>query len=395
LIETVTRRISDILHVPQIAVWLRGSDTFHLQQALGIPMLEPMLLSEGSATVQTVLRADRPVSLYREDPDEWFVEAPEQERDILNRVNTEVLLGLPGRDGLMGVMALGPKQSEEPYTPSDLHMLRSVATQTGLALELSEVAQSLAREAAQRERINREIEIAREVQERLFPQCVPAIPAIELAGHCRPAQGVGGDYYDFFELEGGRLGLAIGDVSGKGISAALLMASLRASLMQKVNRLVYEASTANRYAIFFFAVYDAPSYELRYVNAGHNPPVLLREGDVLRLETGGPVIGLLPSVLYSQGSLTVAIGDIILAYTDGISEAMTADDEEWGEERMIAAFQNAHLKGAGEIVNEMLRAADDFTCGAPQHDDMTVLVIKISTKDFQPPAFEHSVSHTL
>jgi sigma-B regulation protein RsbU (phosphoserine phosphatase) len=292
LIETVTRRISEILHVPQIAVWLRGSNTFHLQEAFGIPTLEPALLSDASATIQKVLRADRPVPLYREDPDEWFLELPEQERDVLNRVNTEVLLGLPGRDALMGVIALGPKQSEEPYTPSDLRLLRSVATQTGLALELSEAAQSLAREAAQRERIHREIEIAREVQERLLPQRVPAIPGTELAGHCRPAQAVGGDYYDFFELEGGRLGLAIGDVSGKGISAALLMASLRASLrgmtlygfndlaelMQKVNRLVYEASTANRYATFFFAVYDAPSCELRYVNAGHNPPVVLRNG---------------------------------------------------------------------------------------------------------------------
>lgn len=394
LIETITRRISDVLHIPQIAVWLRGSDTFYLQQALGIPLLEPVLFSDGSATVQTVARADRPVTLYREDPDEWFVEAPEEERVILNRMNTEVLLGLPGRDRLMGVIVLGPKQSEEPYTASDLRLLNSVATQTGLALEVSNLAQSLAREAAERERIHREIEIAREVQERLFPQRIPAVAGVDLAGHCRPAQSVGGDYYDFMELEGGCLGLAVGDVSGKGISAALLMASLRASLrgmtlyglndlaglMQKVNGLVYEASASNRYATFFFAVYDPASRELRYVNAGHNPPVLLRGDEVLGLETGGPVVGLLPSAPYVQGSLTLAPGDTLLAYTDGVSEAMTATDEEWGEERMIEAFRAVHLKGAEEIVNEMLRAADAFTCEAPQHDDMTVLVMKISAK---------------
>ena len=391
LIETVTRRISNVLHVPQIVVWLRGSEAFHLEQALGLSTLEPVLLSAASATIQTVARADRPVTLYREDPDEWFVEAPQEEQSILNRINTEVLLGLPGHDRLLGVIALGPKQSEEPYTPSDLRLLRSVATQTGLALEVSDLAHSLAREAAERERIHREIEIAREVQERLFPQRVPEVAGVDLAGHCRPAQSVGGDYYDFMELEGGRLGLAIGDVSGKGISAALLMASLRASLrgmmlyglndlaglMQKVNRLVYEASTANRYATFFFAVYDAASRELRYVNAGHNPPVLLRCGEVSRLETGGLVVGLLPSVPYAQGSLTLAPGDILLAYTDGISEAMTAADEEWGEERMIDVFRSRHLKPAEEMVSEMFRVADDFTRGAPQHDDMTVLVLKI------------------
>lgn len=400
LVDTVSRRISDVLHVPQIAVWLRGSDTFQLQQALGIPVREPMVLGDGSATVQTVARADRPVTLYREDPEEWFVEAPAEERHALDAVNAEVLLGLPGRDRLMGVMALGPKQSEEPYTSSDLRLLRSVATQTGLALEVGELAHSLAREAAQRERIHREIEIAREVQERLFPQRIPQIPGVDLAGYCRPAQSVGGDYYDFIELENGRLGIAIGDISGKGISAALLMASLRASLrgmtlygsddlaalMAKVNRLVYEASSANRYATLFFAVYDAATRELRYVNAGHNPPVLLRGNNVSRLETGGPVIGLLPSVPYVQGSAALARGDVLLAYTDGISEAMTSADEEWGEERMIADLESARSNDAAEIVSEIFHAADAFTAGAPQHDDMTLVVMKLSADSSQRSA---------
>lgn len=399
LLETVTGRIAEVLHVPQIAVWLRGSDAFHLQQALGVSALEPLLLSDSSTTIQTLSTADRPLTLYRENPGEWFVEAPPEEQRALNRMNTEILLALPGRDRLMGVMALGPKQSEEPYTPSDLGLLRSVATQTGLALEVGDLAQSLAREAAQRERIHREIEIAREVQERLFPQTIPAIAGIDLAGHCRPAQGVGGDYYDFIELEGNCLGLAIGDVSGKGISAALLMASLRASLrgmtlyglndlaelMQKVNRLVYEASAANRYATFFFAVYDIPSRELRYVNAGHNPPVLLRGAELLRLETGGPVVGLLRSVPYSQGSLTLLPGDVLLSYTDGISEAMTAAEEEWGEERMIAALQTVSRSSASEIVNAVFSAADAFTQGADQHDDMTILVMKLLIREGAGP----------
>lgn len=387
LIDTVTRRISEVLHVPQIAVWLRGNGAFDLMGTS-----TSAALSDGSATVQTVARTNHPVTLYREDPDEWFLEAPAEERRELDRINAEVLLGLPGRDRLLGIIALGPKQSEEPYTSSDLRLLRTVATQTGLALEISELAHSLAHEAAQRERIHREMEIAWEVQERLFPQRIPKVPGIDLAGYCRPAQSVGGDYYDFIELENGRLGLAIGDISGKGISAALLMASLRASLrgmtlygsddlaalMGRVNHLIYEGSAANRYATFFFAVYDGASRELRYVNAGHNAPVLLRQKEVIRLETGGPVIGLLSSVPYLQGSLLLAPGDVFLAYTDGISEAMTSTDEEWGEERMIAALASAREEDAAEIVAGIFRDADEFTGAAPQHDDMTVVVMKVN-----------------
>jgi phosphoserine phosphatase RsbU/P len=292
----------------------------------------------------------------------------------------------------MGLMALGPKKSEEPYTPTDLRVLQSVAAQTGLALEVSELTQSLVKEAAQRERVNREMEIAREVQQRLFPQRVPEIAGLSLAGFCRPALGVGGDYYDFIELEDGRLGLAIGDVSGKGISAALLMASLRASLrgmtlegptdlarmMQKVNRLVYEASANNRYATFFFATYNPDTRELRYVNAGHNAPMLLRSGaaEVLRLEAGGLVVGLLPHANYEEASVILGSGDLLITYTDGISEAMTVNDEEWGEERMLAAG-HGQRGSADEILQTIFRAADEFTAGAPQHDDMTLLIMKL------------------
>jgi phosphoserine phosphatase RsbU/P len=309
-------------------------------------------------------------------------------------VNAEVLLPLPGREKLMGVMTLGPKLSEEPYSPSDLRLLQSVATQTGLALEVSELAHSLAHEAAQRERINREIEIAREVQERLFPQKIPRIPGIELAGACRAAQGVGGDYYDFIELEDRRVGLAIGDVSGKGISAALLMASLCASLrgmmledpqnlsrlISNVNRLVYESSTSSRYATFFFAIFNPSNRELKYVNAGHNPPILFCQGSgARRLEAGGPVIGLLRDLTYKEESVILESGNLLLAYTDGISEAMTVAHEEWGEERMIEAARAARNLEADCIVRKIFEAADSFTNEAPQHDDMTLLIMKVET----------------
>jgi sigma-B regulation protein RsbU (phosphoserine phosphatase) len=267
------------------------------------------------------------------------------------------------------------------------------AEQTALAQEVARLTTAIGREMAQRERLNRELEIAQEVQAHLFPQRLPAVAGLDYCGHCRPAREVGGDYYDFLELPEGRLGIAIGDVSGKGIGAALMMASLEASLraqasvghglaelMKRVNSLVYEASSANRYATLFYAEYDPRSRQLSYVNAGHNPPLILRRSatvcEVLRLETGGPVIGLLPQC-YQQESFPLEAGDLIVLFTDGVSESMNARDEEWGEDRLIQFAKTCHGLPAFEIMSQILAAADAFVAGASQHDDMTLVVLRV------------------
>jgi len=293
---------------------------------------------------------------------------------------------------LLGILSLGPKQSDAPFSTGDLRLLNSVAIQTGLALENSRLAAEVASEVAQRERMNRELEIAREVQERLFPQEIPLFPSIDYAGTCRPALGVGGDYYDFLQISETELGIAIGDVSGKGIPAALLMASLRASLrgqtirreddlavlMANVNKLVYESSTSNRYATFFYAQYDTTSRQLTYVNAGHNPPLIFRGGtEVIRLETGGPVVGLLAGFPYQQAVVQLQRGDLLVAFTDGISEAMNADNEEWGEDRLIKCAWKCTALSAGETMRRIVAGADAFVASAKQHDDMTIIVAAI------------------
>jgi phosphoserine phosphatase RsbU/P len=391
LVMTVAQRIRETLHIDQIAVMLRRGEGFYLEEALGIQANAALVLPPQSSSVRYLANSNQPATLYRDDPDAWYLMAGTAERRALDTLNAELLVPLPGRNKLMGIMCLGPKRSEAAWSRTDLQVLQAVARQTGLALEVSELAHSLAAEAAQRAKVNREIEIAREVQERLFPQEMPIIPGATVAGHCRPALGVGGDYYDLINLEDGRLGLAVGDVSGKGISAALLMASLRASLrgvtldsprdfanlMHKVNKLVYEASASNRYATFFFAAFDPKTRRLECVNAGHNPPVLLRKGTVIRLEADGPVVGLLPYAPYTEQSLTLEPGDLLILYTDGISEAMTNDDEEWGEDRMIASASAVRNKAAADVLKAMFADADKFTAGAPQHDDMTLLVLQL------------------
>jgi sigma-B regulation protein RsbU (phosphoserine phosphatase) len=346
-------------------------------------------------TVKNLARTNRPATVYPDRPEARFEQAGEAEKETLRRVNAELLLPLSGRERLMGLMTLGPKQSQQPFTPTDLRMLQSLAIQTGLALEITELVQSLAKEATQRERINREIEIAREVQQRLFPQKLPDVPGLEFAGMCRAALGVGGDYYDLFQFENGKLGVAIGDVSGKGIAAALLMAGLRASLramtmdgsgdlaktMQRINRLVYESSAVNRYATFFFAILDPVSREMQYVNAGHNPPMLVRgdSKEVVRLEAGGTVVGLLPEVTYQSASATMRSGDLLICFTDGISEAMDLGEEEWGEESMLAAVKKTPNATAEQVLRQVFEAADEFTGEAPQHDDMTLVIVRALT----------------
>jgi sigma-B regulation protein RsbU (phosphoserine phosphatase) len=274
-----------------------------------------------------------------------------------------------------------------------------VAAQTGLALENARLMSAIADEVAHRERLNREVEIAREVQERLFPQTLPPIVDMEYSGACRTALGVGGDYFDFLALPDGKLGVALGDVSGKGIAAALTMASLQASLradamragndiaglITRVNQMLYDASTEDRYATLFYAQYDPATRRLSYVNAGHCPPILLRSaaknGRVERPDqAGGTVVGLLKDCTYVQSEATLAPGDLLVIFTDGFSEAMNPDFTEWGEERLIESIVGCAVLPARDVITRIMQAADAFAAGAPQSDDMTLVVLRVTER---------------
>jgi sigma-B regulation protein RsbU (phosphoserine phosphatase) len=397
LLDTVCKTISDTLHVPNIAVLLRQSAEYKPAYALGYAGNPKIVFPERAATVQQLSESREPARVYLDDRNSWVYRTAgltEEERKKLAALRAQLLLPLTVKDHLLGFISLGEKRSEEPYTGSDLRLLKSVAAQTGLALENAQLSAAMAQEVAQREKLSRELEIAREVQERLFPQKLPSVAGLDYCGTCRTALGVGGDYFDFLALAGGRLGLAVGDVSGKGIAAALMMASLQASLrseaaraendlsglVSNVNHRVYEASASNRYATFFYAQYDPSSCVLTYVNAGHNPPVIFKpgaDGPVVRLEPGGTVIGLLEHACYAQDEVRLDAGDVLVAYTDGITEAMNREDEEWGEERFMAALKAAVGLPAAQIAARIMDAATRFAAGAPQHDDMTLVVLRV------------------
>jgi sigma-B regulation protein RsbU (phosphoserine phosphatase) len=240
------------------------------------------------------------------------------------------------------------------------------------------------------------VEIARDVQGQLFPKVFPPLPSLRYCGSCRPARVVGGDYYDFIALGRSRLGIALGDIAGKGISAALLMTSLHAMLrshallgsddlarlVTDINKLLYESTDAARYATFFYGVYDAESRRLSYVNAGHIPPIVVRHEDPAgtfhRLCEGGPVIGLLPEPAYTPGSALLQPGDVLVVVSDGVSEAEDRDGEMFGEERVAQlAAEHAH-DSETEIHDRIVEEVTRFRDGTPQGDDMTLVVAKVS-----------------
>jgi serine phosphatase RsbU (regulator of sigma subunit) len=243
--------------------------------------------------------------------------------------------------------------------------------------------------------LSRELETACEVQRCLLPPAHTDVAGLDYAGVSRAAQGVTGDYYHFVALPGARLAIAIGDVCGKGVPAALGMAALRAylhgasashqadprALVTLVNDLVYESVPAGRFATLFYGVYDLATRTLHYVNAGHLPPVLIRQvrggRAPERLTMGGVAIGLMPAAQYVTGSVVLAPGDLLVAFTDGISDAVSTSGDEWGDDGALASLEHCAQHSARAIVDIVLAAAEHFARDVAQHDDMTVAAVRV------------------
>jgi sigma-B regulation protein RsbU (phosphoserine phosphatase) len=254
-----------------------------------------------------------------------------------------------------------------------------------------------------------EMDLAREVQNRTFPTTRPHIAGLDYYSDWRPARGLSGDYLDYFELPEGNLGLAIGDVAGKGLAAALLISSLHslaralryyqhaslADLTAAIDELFYEVCPDSTYATMFVARYDPARRFLHYVNAGHEPPVVLRKTvsgyRPVALEPTGPVIGMLRKSRFQENVVSLAPGDLLVAYTDGLCEANNCRGEDWGFRRLIATIQACSYRKARDIVERVLETAECFAGGCPQHDDMTLWLGRIEESKCRLPTLEESV----
>ncbi len=313
----------------------------------------------------------------------------------------ECLVPILGRNsGLIGLLVLGQRLSEEPYSGEDKHLLDSVAGQAGITLENIRLAEKMAERMEADRRVAREMEIAREVQARLFPQKLPTMKTLEYTGGCIPARAVGGDYYDFLELREGHLALVLADIAGKGVSGALLMANLQANLrsqcamavddlrraLASVNHSFCENTGDASYATLFFADYDDCSRRLRYANCGHLPPLLLcggggaedqasGMGKVQRLDATSMVVGLFNDWQCEVAEVRLAPGDTLVLYTDGITEARSAEGEEFGESRLIDTLRSYCHLPVGPLLQAVVGAVQQFSAGE-QQDDITMVIAR-------------------
>lgn len=256
-----------------------------------------------------------------------------------------------------------------------------------------QMRRQIEQEASARGRLEHEMSVARDIQMELLPKTFPKLRGLDMYGFSVPARQVGGDCYDVIDLGDGRLAFTIGDVSGKGTPAALLMANVQAAvraltdsgvspgaLIERVNRIVHGYTRESVFITFFYGVLDSRTGECVYVNAGHNPPCVMRsDGTREHLTEGGLVVGAMPGSNYEEGHCVLAPGDEVVLYTDGITEATNPDDEMFGEERLMELLDLNRSLSAREIEERVYSSLRDFTAGAPQSDDVTMVIIKLAS----------------
>jgi sigma-B regulation protein RsbU (phosphoserine phosphatase) len=284
-----------------------------------------------------------------------------------------------------GVLAIGERASGRAFSEEDRDFAQTLARQACGALENAR----LSRVREEKQRQDRELQIAREIQQSLFPARPPEVPGFDVAGASRPCQEVGGDAYDWIDLGDGRLALAVADVAGKGTPASLLMASVHASvqalagtaspgqLAERVNRFLFANTQAGRYATLFYAELDAASRRLTYVTAGHVPPYHVdRRGRVSRLTDGGIAPGLVDEARYEVGEVTLEPGELVAVVTDGVTEAATPDERFFGDDGVCRALLRLSGDSAESVVQGLIAAVSDWVGTAGCGDDLTALVVK-------------------
>ena len=308
-------------------------------------------------------------------------------RPVLGEMGLGVVVPMQLQGEVKGLIILGDKLSREPFGPTDLEFLSLLGNVAIISLENAR----LFKEALEKQRMEDELMIARDIQKGLLPSVLPVIPGLDIAATNISSKQVGGDYYDVIAAPEDKYIIAIGDVSGKGTPAALLMANLQATiralvplniplaeLTERVNDLMCQNTGGNKFVTFFWALLDPDKMSLTYVNAGHNYPYLLHaDGTIDRLDKGGMILGVMKSIApYEQETVALGKGDLLVLFTDGVSEAMSKESEEFGEERLESVIR-AHASMSAQAVSVAIHHhVQEHTKGAPQSDDITMMIVK-------------------
>ena len=305
----------------------------------------------------------------------------------LEDLQIELVVPMQIQGETKGLIFMGKRINNQPYSEADIEYVYSVGSLAIIALE----NKRLFLEALEKKKMEDELEIARDIQKNLLPHSVPQFNNFEISAMNVSSRQVGGDYYDLIQLDEDNLCVAIADVSGKGVPAALLMANLQAFLKTicrhgmsldeatgLINDLVSENTSDGKFITFFWGVLDDNEKKITYVNAGHNPPLLIRNGEIIKLNIGGIILGVMKTMTpYEYREVPLMKDDVIIMFTDGVSEAMNKKGEEFSDERLEESALKFSRLSSSEILHEIRQKVLDFTAGAVQSDDITLLVIKV------------------
>lgn len=333
-----------------------------------------------------LLMLDAQLSVVHGSPDEQVGDCAKI-ADWMKAEGFEYVLPIKRHDATAGVLCLGPKLTRQPYSDGDIEFVSALGNLASVSITNS----MLVEQQIEKERLEQEMKLAREIQENLQPSSVPQIEGLDIAFIALPSQMVAGDYLDIIELDDKRTLFAVGDVTGKGLPASLLMSNVQACLhillpmdmsieeaTVHINRVICGNTTFDKFITFFYGIYSVETRAFNYVNAGHNPPMVVHaDGTSEELEAGGLLLGVMAGVPYDSGTLNVKAGDVIAIFTDGVTEAMSIDEEEYGEERLLEVLKACRDQSADGIMETVLADIKVFTKGVDiLSDDLTMIIIK-------------------
>jgi sigma-B regulation protein RsbU (phosphoserine phosphatase) len=310
-----------------------------------------------------------------------------EDQSALVQLGVSLIVPMQIQGRTKGLILLGERINNQPFADSDIEFIYSVGSLAIISLE----NKRLFTEELAKQKMEEELDIAREIQQNLLPSVIPEYENFEIAAVNMSSKQVGGDYYDIIPLNSNKFCVAIADVSGKGAPASLMMANIQAFLQvicrQDVdivestglmNDLIYANTTDGRFITFFWAVICNDTKEFRYVNAGHNPPLLIRNGKITKLKKGGIILGVVETTTpYLSESLNLQSDDVLVLFTDGISEALNQREEEFSDEKLEETAMRLSSGTATEILDGIKLEVHDYAEGAPQSDDITMVVIKV------------------
>ncbi|RPI13272.1 MAG: hypothetical protein EHM58_18805 [Ignavibacteriae bacterium] len=387
IVDSVVDTISTTMHIEKIAGVLFDEKREGICFSRNIPYELCNYSREPQGILALLDSRKAPINASTLVDERHYYNVSDEEIEKIVKSGIQLIVPMVVKSNVIGFLSTGPKLSEKVYSQEDIDLLFTVANQTAIAIEnarLVEKEKTLFK-------VQQEIKLASTIQSEWIPKSAPSIPGFDIAGKTIPAEVVGGDYFDFIEIDDKSHAFCIGDVSGKGLPAALLMANMQAILrsqamantntincIEQTNKLIYTSSTEEMFVTLFYSILDIKNKILTYTNAGHNYPVLFPKDDknMKMLSEGGLALGVQKEVNYGNCSITINSGDVIVMYTDGITEAFNRKGEQYGEERLYNAMFKCLNISSQDIIEYILEDVQKFASGIPVHDDMTLVVIK-------------------